>query len=204
MQDWAAHLLLRDHPYPVGCLAWSLDDSLLLTSTEHFIKMWNTNVNTLSNWLTVVHLHQMLQTGACIRTLDEHTGTVTAVSWLPDGTGFITGALDRKVIIWVCFDPFPSVCRNKHTCYTYYDPDSFFLSCLTGCRWGSKRRMESYSYSADRLGCDTRLYAPCCYRHRVPFDSCVRARPVERCSSRGCACNFRWEQGTGCWSEGNP
>ena len=110
MPDWAAHLLLRDHPYPVGCLAWSLDDSILLTSAEHFIKMWNTKVNTLSNRLTVVHLHQILQTGACIRTLDEHTETVTAISWLPDGTGFITGALDRKVIIWVCLDSFLALC----------------------------------------------------------------------------------------------
>lgn len=82
MQDWAAHLILRDHPYSVGCLAWSLDDSILLTSAEHFIKMWN------------------VKTGNCIRTLEDHTETVTAISWLPDGTGFITGALDRKVIIW--------------------------------------------------------------------------------------------------------
>jgi len=48
IQDWAAHLILRDHPYSVGCLAWSLDDSILLTTAEHFIKMWNVKVNTLS------------------------------------------------------------------------------------------------------------------------------------------------------------
>ncbi|KAF8965302.1 WD40 repeat-like protein [Flammula alnicola] len=81
-QDWAAHLILRDHPYPVGCLAWSLDDSVLLTSSEHFIKMWNA------------------KTGVCIRTLDDHTETVTAISWLPDGTGFISGGLDRRIIVW--------------------------------------------------------------------------------------------------------
>lgn len=40
-QDWTAHLILRDHQYPVGCLAWSLDDSVLLTSSENSIKMWN-------------------------------------------------------------------------------------------------------------------------------------------------------------------
>ncbi|KAH9483891.1 WD repeat-containing protein 26-like protein [Psilocybe cubensis] len=81
-QDWTAHLILRDHPYPLGCLTWSLDDSILLTSTEQFIKMWNT------------------KTGVCIRTLEEHTETVTAISWLPDGTGFISGGLDRKIVIW--------------------------------------------------------------------------------------------------------
>ncbi|KDR73582.1 hypothetical protein GALMADRAFT_620676 [Galerina marginata CBS 339.88] len=81
-QEWASHLTLREHPYAVGCLTWSLDDAILLTSTEQFIKMWNA------------------KTGACIRTLDKHTETVTAISWLPDGTGFISGGLDRKIIIW--------------------------------------------------------------------------------------------------------
>ncbi|KAF8163539.1 WD40 repeat-like protein [Crassisporium funariophilum] len=81
-RDWAAHLILRDHPYSVGCLAWSLDDSILLTSAENFIKLWNT------------------KTGVCIRTLDDHTETVTAISWLPDGSGFISGGLDRNIIIW--------------------------------------------------------------------------------------------------------
>ena len=46
-QDWAAHHILRDHPYPVACLAWSLDDTILLTSAEHFIKVWNTKVKAL-------------------------------------------------------------------------------------------------------------------------------------------------------------
>ncbi|KAF8912044.1 WD40 repeat-like protein [Gymnopilus junonius] len=80
--QWAPHLTLREHPYPVGCLCWSLDDAILLTSTEQYLKMWNT------------------KTGVLIRTLDEHTETVTAISWLPDGTGFISGGLDRKIIIW--------------------------------------------------------------------------------------------------------
>lgn len=80
--DWTTHLMLKDHPYPVGCLAWSIDDSLLLTSAEHFIKIWNT------------------KTGVCLRTLEEHTETVTALAWLPDGSGFISGGLDRKVVHW--------------------------------------------------------------------------------------------------------
>ena len=46
-QDWAAHHILRDHAYSVTCLAWSLDDTILLTSADHFIKLWNTKVNTL-------------------------------------------------------------------------------------------------------------------------------------------------------------
>lgn len=38
-------LTLRDHPFPVGCLAWSLDDSILLSSAEQYIKMWNTKAS---------------------------------------------------------------------------------------------------------------------------------------------------------------
>ena len=43
-----------------------------------------------------------MQTGVCIRTLDDHTETVTTLSWLPDGSGFVSGGLDRKTTIWVC------------------------------------------------------------------------------------------------------
>ncbi|KAF8831105.1 hypothetical protein HHX47_DHR1000262 [Lentinula edodes] len=71
-----------DHPFPVHSIAWSSDDSMLLTGAEHFIKLWDA------------------KTGSCIRTMDEHTETVTALSWLPDGSGFISGALDRKIIQW--------------------------------------------------------------------------------------------------------
>jgi hypothetical protein len=31
----------------VGCLAWSKDDTILLTSAENHIKLWNTRVNDL-------------------------------------------------------------------------------------------------------------------------------------------------------------
>ncbi|KAF9447666.1 WD40 repeat-like protein [Macrolepiota fuliginosa MF-IS2] len=82
IHEWSTHLMLREHQYPVGCLAWSLDDAILLTSAEHHIKMWNA------------------QTGVCIETLTEHTETVTALAWLPDGSGFISSALDCKIIHW--------------------------------------------------------------------------------------------------------
>jgi len=81
-QDWVAHHILRDHAFSVTCLAWSLDDTILLTTADHFIRLWNT------------------KTGVCIRTLEDHTEPVTAISWLPDGSGFISGGLDRKIIIW--------------------------------------------------------------------------------------------------------
>ncbi|KAF9265565.1 WD40 repeat-like protein [Marasmius fiardii PR-910] len=80
--EWEDYKTLRQHPYPVGCLAWSLDDLVLLTSSENYIKIWVT------------------KTGVCLRTLDEHTETVTVLSWLPDGSGFLSAALDRKIIQW--------------------------------------------------------------------------------------------------------
>jgi len=80
-QDWVTHHILPDHFYSVSCLAWSFDDTILLTSAWHLIKLWNT------------------KTGVCIRTLEDHTEPVTALSWLPDGSGFISGSLDRKIIV---------------------------------------------------------------------------------------------------------
>ncbi|PPQ72113.1 hypothetical protein CVT24_002424 [Panaeolus cyanescens] len=80
--EWSVVHQLKEHPYPVGCLAWSLDDKILLTCSDQIIKLWNT------------------KNGHLIDTLDKHSETVTAISWLPDGSGFISGGLDRRIIIW--------------------------------------------------------------------------------------------------------
>ncbi|KAF9260213.1 WD40 repeat-like protein [Marasmius fiardii PR-910] len=80
--QWEDHKTLRQHPYPVTCLAWSMDDSVLLTSSENYIKLWDTKV------------------GLCVNARDEHTETVTALSWLPDGSGFLSASLDRRIIQW--------------------------------------------------------------------------------------------------------
>ncbi|KIK59591.1 hypothetical protein GYMLUDRAFT_169351 [Collybiopsis luxurians FD-317 M1] len=81
-KKWEARLVLREHDFPVHSIAWSLDDTMLLTGAEHHIKLWNA------------------KTGTLLRSMEEHTETVTALSWLPDGSGFISGALDRKIIQW--------------------------------------------------------------------------------------------------------
>lgn len=81
-RDCTAEFILRDHPYPLGCLAWSLDDSILSTSADHLILLWNT------------------KTGALMKTLENHAETVSALVWLPDGSGFMSGSLDRKIILW--------------------------------------------------------------------------------------------------------
>lgn len=46
--DWSFHAILDNHPHPVHSVAWSLDDSVLVTSAEQFIKMWNPKVTHLS------------------------------------------------------------------------------------------------------------------------------------------------------------
>ncbi|KAF9030807.1 WD40 repeat-like protein [Hymenopellis radicata] len=81
-RQWETHHILRDHPYSVGCLAWSLDDTILLTSADNIIKIWNT------------------KTGVCLRPLDKHTETVTSLAWLPNGSGFLSAGLDRRIIHW--------------------------------------------------------------------------------------------------------
>lgn len=82
IRRYSPEFILRDHPFQVGCIAWSLDDSILLSASEQLIKMWNT------------------KTGLCIRTLEAHTETVSALAWVPDGSGFISGSQDRKIILW--------------------------------------------------------------------------------------------------------
>lgn len=37
----------------------------------------------------------------CLRELDSHEETVSALEWLPDGSGFLSAGLDRKIILWV-------------------------------------------------------------------------------------------------------
>lgn len=40
------------------------------------------------------------RTGVCIHVLDVHTDVVTALAWLPDGSGFISGGLDKRIVLW--------------------------------------------------------------------------------------------------------
>lgn len=35
---------LEDHIEPIGCLAWSPDDSILLTAADHTISLWDSKV----------------------------------------------------------------------------------------------------------------------------------------------------------------
>ncbi|TFK76226.1 WD40 repeat-like protein [Pluteus cervinus] len=79
---WTQDRVLDDHPDPVSCLAWSLDDKILLTTSESSIRVWNA------------------KNGVCLGTLVGHSEPVSALAWLPDGTGFLSGGLDRKICHW--------------------------------------------------------------------------------------------------------
>jgi WD40 repeat protein len=89
-----------DHAYPVNGVAWSMDDTILLTAAEQQIKMWDTQVSLIAAMNTACTYRRLSQTGTLIRTLEAHTETVTALAWLPDNSGFISGGMDRKIILW--------------------------------------------------------------------------------------------------------
>lgn len=43
-EDFSVEWKLKEHSDPVSCIAWSPDDSILLSSAETILKMWNTKV----------------------------------------------------------------------------------------------------------------------------------------------------------------
>lgn len=92
---------LTEHQTAVGCLAWSLDNNYLVTSADSDIRIYNARVSK-------PHIHFLdggsdfvFQTGTTVRDCKGHDETVSALEWLPDGSGFMSGGMDRKVMFWV-------------------------------------------------------------------------------------------------------
>eukprot|EP00850_Spirogloea_muscicola_P010597 SM000063S19987 [mRNA] locus=s63:86066:95294:+ [translate_table: standard] len=74
---------LQGHTKPLSFVAWSPDDSLLLTcGNDELVKLWDT------------------ATGTCKHTYEKHTQAVTACAWCPDGGRFVSGGLDRCMFMW--------------------------------------------------------------------------------------------------------
>lgn len=72
---------LGPHTGEVSTLAWSPDDSIILSASDTEVYQWD--------WQnTKVDVHR------------EHKYTVYAAAWLPDGQGFVTGGTDGQVIFW--------------------------------------------------------------------------------------------------------
>lgn len=49
--DFEVDLVLDRHPAGIACIAWSPDDSVLLTGADSTITMWNTRVGVLPRFL---------------------------------------------------------------------------------------------------------------------------------------------------------
>ncbi|KAG0182694.1 hypothetical protein DFQ29_002824 [Apophysomyces sp. BC1021] len=62
--------------------AWSPDDSKLLVCGDHQIRLWSSI------------------TGELLHTFVMHTDQVTSCAWLSDGNRFISGACDKRLILW--------------------------------------------------------------------------------------------------------
>ncbi|EJU05547.1 WD40 repeat-like protein [Dacryopinax primogenitus] len=80
--DCALEQRLREHANAVSFVAWSPDNNVLLTAAEATIKMWNP------------------KTGLCIKSILGHEDTVCSLVWRRDGSGFISGGMDQKILFW--------------------------------------------------------------------------------------------------------
>ncbi|PPQ98984.1 hypothetical protein CVT26_014411 [Gymnopilus dilepis] len=82
--NWTPELIL-DHPGAVSCLSWSLDSSILLTSSASHPGS---------------HHIDRVQSGKLLRTHNEHHETVTGLEFITRDNVFVSAALDRRIIIW--------------------------------------------------------------------------------------------------------
>ncbi len=65
----------------ISSVSWSPDDKQLLATSEVDVTLCR------------------IQTGTML-TLREHNYTVATAAWLPDGSGFVTGGMDGKIVYW--------------------------------------------------------------------------------------------------------
>ncbi|KAL2649332.1 hypothetical protein R1flu_017460 [Riccia fluitans] len=74
---------LRGHSKPVSFVAWSPDDTMLLTcGNEEMVKLWD------------------VQTGECKHTFDKQNSMFSSCAWFPDGKRFVSGGNDKCIHIW--------------------------------------------------------------------------------------------------------
>ncbi|XP_073391482.1 WD repeat-containing protein 26 homolog isoform X2 [Physcomitrium patens] len=74
---------LTGHSKPVSFVAWSPDDTMLLTcGNEEVVKLWDT------------------ATGLCKYTYDKPNSCFTSCAWFPDGQRFVSGGGDKCIYMW--------------------------------------------------------------------------------------------------------
>lgn len=78
---------LRSHQNPVSFVAWSPDDTKLLTcGNAELIKLWDA------------------ETGICMHTFGDHSFTVSSCAWFPDSKRLACGSSDpeKGICMWDC------------------------------------------------------------------------------------------------------
>jgi WD40 repeat protein len=74
---------LTGHQKPVSFVAWSPDDSMLLTcGNEESVKLWDTS------------------TGECKHTFSKPNSCFTSCAWFPDGNRSVSGGGDKSIYMW--------------------------------------------------------------------------------------------------------
>ncbi|XP_057508979.1 WD repeat-containing protein WDS homolog [Actinidia eriantha] len=78
---------LRSHQKPVSFVAWSPDDTMLLTCGNlEVLKLWD------------------VESGTCKRTFGNHSFTVSSCAWFPDSNRLVCGSSDAEkgICMWDC------------------------------------------------------------------------------------------------------
>ena len=90
--------ILREHTEPVVHVAWSPDDTRLITcSQDRKAKVWDTSVwPSYASVLSRIVLTLMNKTGMRLLQIDHHTQPVSTACWAPDGESFVTGSHDKQ------------------------------------------------------------------------------------------------------------
>ncbi|EIW66565.1 hypothetical protein TREMEDRAFT_34837 [Tremella mesenterica DSM 1558] len=76
---------LTDHRECIDVLAWSPDGKTLVTAGEKNLYLWNTRTGKQKPTVTGV---------------SPHTDSISAVRWMPDGSGFVASSMDCKIIFY--------------------------------------------------------------------------------------------------------
>jgi WD repeat-containing protein 26 len=96
---------LKEHEQGVGNVAWSWDDTMLVTcSRDRYARLWDVAVRLILSIFWYSEL-TTIQTGKCLRKLSRFDEPVSSCVWSPDNESFLTGSLDKEasLIQWDLF-----------------------------------------------------------------------------------------------------
>ncbi|KAJ3260835.1 hypothetical protein HK103_007398 [Boothiomyces macroporosus] len=83
MNHFKVKHILDDHTQAISYVAWSPDDKMILSaSNDTTLNAWDTN------------------TGKLLRTYDKHADPVNCCAWLPCGTRFVSGSVEKSMYLW--------------------------------------------------------------------------------------------------------